>query len=363
MTGVEPRHRAQCDAVLAPADEGSAARPGRPPTVSVIIPVHDGLDAFRACLEGLRSADPEPNEILVIVDGGADGPAELAGRSGARVLKTPARSGPAAARNLGARAARSDVLLFLDADVLMPPRVVGQVAAYFHEHPEVAAVIGSYDDAPAESNLLSQYKNLLQHYMHQRSSEEGFTFWGACGAVRRDVFLALGGYDEGYRRPSIEDIELGYRLKAAGHRVRVCKGLQVKHLKRWTAASLFRSDFFRRALPWTRLILRTRRFEDDLNISRMNRVKVALAFTLLGAGASSWWWPPAGLTLAGLVAVTLVALDAPLLWFFRRKRGLGFTLGALLWHWFHYFYSGLAFAVGVASHALRGGRDGRGVGR
>jgi GT2 family glycosyltransferase len=301
--------------------------------------------------------------VIIVVDGGSDGSAALAEGLGMRVLQSPTRRGPAAARNLGARAAGGDVLLFIDADVLVPPTLIDRVVGFFHAHPEVAAVVGSYDDAPAATNFLSQYKNLLQHYVHQQSSEEGFTFWGACGAVRRDVFLALGGYDEGYRLPSIEDIEFGYRLKAAGHRVRVCKELQVKHLKRWTAASLFRSDFFRRALPWTRLILRAGRFENDLNISRASRLKVALVYALLGLFGLACWRPALGVSLAGLVAGTLLALEVPLLRFFRRKRGLLFALRAIGWHWFSYFYSGVAFAVGLASSALRGRARGSSAGR
>src|SRR5437764_207629 len=82
------------------------------------------------------------------------------------------------------------------------------------------------------------------------------------GAALRAVFLLLGGFDEAYRRPSIEAIDLGYRMTAAGQRIRLCKDLQVKHLKRWGAFSLFCSDFFDRALPWTALIVRSGRFEN-----------------------------------------------------------------------------------------------------
>jgi GT2 family glycosyltransferase len=86
---------------------------------------------------------------------------------------------------------------------------------------------------------------LLHHYVHQISKEEAATFWGACGAIRREVFLKVEGFDERYRRPAIEDIELGYRLTGAGYRVRLLKGLMVTHLKRWDLLTMLKADFYR----------------------------------------------------------------------------------------------------------------------
>lgn len=86
----------------------------------------------------------------------------------------------------------------------------------------------------------------------------------------------MGGFDESYRKPSIEDIELGYRLKQAGLKIRLCKALQVKHLKRWEVVSLLRADFFYRALPWTELILRDRQF-----MVRSTSYPMALALLLI----------------------------------------------------------------------------------
>ena len=328
------------------------------PTISVIIPVHDGGDDFRTCLSALIEAGPPPNEIIVVADGSADGSGCLAEGFGAQVLTTPTPGGPARARNLGARIAQGDILFFVDADVTIPPDAVGQIAAAFRSEPDLAAVFGSYDDAPAATNFLSQYKNLFHHYVHQTAREEASTFFGACGAIRRDVFLALGGYDESHPQPSIEDIELGYRLKQAGHRIKLRKTLQVKHLKPWRVVSLLKADFFHRALPWTELILRDRRFINDLNLRLSNRVSVMLIYGLLGALVGAWRWP-GSLTLAGVLSLSLLALNASLYRFFQRKRGLRFAAQTIAWHWFYYFYSGLAFAIGVARYLLHSWRPPR----
>lgn len=326
-------------------------------TVSVIVPtVGDGA-VFRRSLASIRSASPAPDEILVVVDGEAGRALEADLGPGVVVLFTGARGGPARARNLGARTAHGDVFLFVDADVTLGRGVVGDVVAILSDRSEFAALIGSYDSEPGETNFLSQYKNLVHHFVHQHAREEAHTFWGACGAIRRQNFLELGGFDEGYREPSVEDIELGVRLKAAGQRIALCKSIQVKHLKRWTPFSLFHSDFFCRAIPWTRLILRSGRLEDDLNTDRASRVKVVLAFFLVAALALSWPRPLVGGTLAAAAAVVLVLLDAPLLRFFYARRGWRFAVRAIPWTMFYHLYCGIGFAIGLAVHLTRRGGE------
>ena len=318
------------------------------PTVSLIIPVHNGGENFRRCLSSLGESTPTPEEIIVVADGDTDGSWRLAQDFGAQVLRIPTPGGPARARNLGAQKAKGDILFFVDADVTIPPDAINQIVAAFQNDPDLAAVLGSYDDEPFEINFLSQYKNLFHHYVHQTANEEASTFWGACGAIRRGVFLAIGGFDEGYRRPSIEDIDLGYRLKRAGYRIRLLKDLKVKHLKRWDVLSLLKADFFYRALPWAALILKERRFIDDLNLKIANRISVIsvymLLFTLLGALWISWFFVP-----SVLLMLLLLGLNWDLYRFFKDKRGMNFALKTIPWHWVYFFYSGLAFSIGFAN--------------
>jgi GT2 family glycosyltransferase len=324
-----------------------------PPTISVIIPVLHGGEDFRRCLESLAKTEPRPFEIIVVADGGTDGSAELAEQAGARVVRLPVAGGPARARNAGARLATGDILFFTDADVSVACDAMKRVAEVFSGQPDLTAVIGSYDDAPGARNFLSQYKNLLHHYVHQTAREEASTFWSGCGAIRRDVFVEVGGFDESYRWPSVEDIEFGYRLRRAGGRIRLCKELQAKHLKRWTPVSLVRTDFLRRALPWTRLILRERRLPDDLNVKVSGRASVVLSGALACALAAALAHP-ACLLPAVVCGGALLAINLPLYRFLARKRGVLFAIAAIPWHWLYFFYSGVAFAVGVFQHLLGG---------
>ena len=320
-------------------------------SVSVIVPVYNGGEKFRRCLASVIATDPSPIEILVISDGDTDGSGEVARTFGARVFRFQTPGGPGRARNLGAAKARGDILLFIDADVAISPQTVGTVQMIFSLEPEIAALFGSYDDEPAEPNFISQYRNLLHHYVHQQGLVDASTFWGGCGAIRRDIFLAIGGFDERYVKPSVEDIDLGYRLRNAGHSIRLCKSLQVKHLKRWDIVAMLKADFFHRALPWTEIILRERKCINDLNTGISGRVSVMLVL-LITSSLIAVAWLPFALPTAGLMALILLVLNAPLYRFFLEKRGFRFALLSIPCHWLYFLYSGVGFAVGTVRHFL-----------
>ncbi|MEO0825894.1 MAG: glycosyltransferase [Cyanobacteria bacterium J06639_16] len=320
-------------------------------SISIVLPVYNGGEIFRASLASIRQSLRPPDEIIVVSDGDTDGSWRVAEEFGAKVLRLDGPNGPARARNVGAQAAGGDILFFMDADVTLHADTLSLIEQRFQQQLNLAALIGSYDDAPGASNFLSQYKNLFHHYTHQEASEVAFTFWGACGAIRRSVFQAVDGFDEGYRKPCIEDIELGYRLKRAGYTIRLCKDIQVKHLKRWEPLSLLRAEIFYRALPWIDLILRDRRLDADLNLNNTSRISVAFVFALLGSLAVSLFlpqilWAPAAL------AVGLVVINWDVYRFFYQKRGLWFTLRVIPWHWLYFLYGGAAFVYGTLKYSL-----------
>ncbi|PZD74211.1 Putative mycofactocin biosynthesis glycosyltransferase MftF [Acaryochloris thomasi RCC1774] len=321
--------------------------------LSVIVPVHNGGDGFRRCLASLTEFAPPGTEIIVVADGESDSSWKLADEFGTRLIRLPESRGPAVARNSGAAVAEGDILFFVDADVVVHPDTMSKVLQAFEHNASLSALIGSYDDSPGASNFLSQYKNLFHHYNHQLGNEEASTFWGACGAIRRPIFEKVGGFDEKYRRPCIEDIELGYRLKRAGYQIGLEKDIQVKHLKCWKPFSLLRAEVFYRALPWTALLLEIKqespqdyaKFTSDLNLRTSSQVSVVLVFAFLASIVIALFWPIIWLLTAALLCL-VIGINIPVYHFFQKERGILFALQVIPWHIFYYFYSGLSFAIG-----------------
>jgi len=234
--------------------------PVQGPRVSVIVPAYKNAQQLEECLSALKRDALPDTEIIVVDDASRDETPATAERCGVRVLRLAENAGPGGARNHGASHARGDILFFVDSDVVVRPGSVARVAQVFREHPDLAAVFGSYDAHPRAAGVVSQYRNLLHHFVHQQGNSDASTFWAGCGAIRRRVFEEVGGFDgQRFPRSSIEDIELGYRLRQAGYRILLDKSLQGTHLKRWSLRSVIWTDVTRRAIPWSRLILESKR--------------------------------------------------------------------------------------------------------
>lgn len=253
------------------------------PEISVIIPVYNAANTLQRCLEAVTGSIFSNFECIVLDDGSTDGSQEIVRKFPLSFIQLDGGPyGPAYVRNQGAELASGMILFFIDSDVIIYPDTLIKVSDTFNRYPQVDAVFGSYDEQPGDGSFLSQYKNLMHHFVHQQSREEANTFWSGCGAMKREVFQQSGGFDVArYSRPSIEDIELGARLASKGHKILLNKDLQVKHLKRWTLIGLIKTDVFDRAIPWTNIILRDRDLPNDLNLSIDQRISALLAVLMV----------------------------------------------------------------------------------
>jgi glycosyltransferase involved in cell wall biosynthesis len=326
------------------------------PFLSVIVPAFNGTRLLPKTLDALFASDLPRDcwELIVVDDASTDGTSELAARYADVVVRLSGHPrGPAYARNRGFDAACGEVVVFVDADVCVHPDTLRRFAWTFAREPEVAAVFGSYDNAPPAPGLVSQYRNLLHHYHHQQNRGDAETFWAGCGAIRAHVFEEAGKYDEWhFPRPQIEDIELGHRIRALGYRILLRPEIQGTHLKHWTLRNVIVTDVKERGIPWMRLLLTERRTSTmtSLNLKTIEKVNTALVgLALLSVPVAAVLRDPRWLSGLALFLVPVVT-NLDLYEFYRRERGLWFALRVLPLHLMYYFLNGCSAILGYLLH-------------
>jgi len=296
--------------------------------VAAVVPATDRPPTLAACLKALEAAAEPPEQVIVVSD--------------------PPGLGPAAARNRGAALAKCELLVFVDSDVAVHPDAFVRIRQAFAQNPGVAAVFGSYDDDPAEPDLVSGFRNLLHHHVHTQAAGPAATFWAGLGAIRAETFEKVGGFDERrYPSPSIEDIELGARLHARGYSVVLDPGVQGKHLKRWTLASMIRTDFSSRGIPWAELVLGRESDPGALNLGLRHRLSALASVSLLvSLGLRRY-------RVAAASAAAFTALNRDFYVLVARRRGAAHAAGGVLLHVTHSLTATAAAVVAGWRHAGR----------
>jgi GT2 family glycosyltransferase len=317
------------------------------PPLGIVVTAHRYGPMLVECLDGVARLDPPPVQVVVAIDGRCPQITDTARGRGFEVVEFENALGVSAARNAGAARVGAPFVAFLDSDVVPKVDFVLKAFAALRSQPGAVAAMGSYDDSPAAPGVVSRYRNLLHHFTHQHGNREAQTFWAACGICDAEVFRSEGGYDERYALPSIEDIELGYRLRRAGHRIALDPTWQIKHLKKWTWRDLVFTDIGRRAIPWTLLLLREGRLDNDLNIdtrSRRSALMVVGALASLPASFVSLWFLSIPLACLG----SAIFLNRRFYRFLAQKGGWAFAAGAIPLHLFYFLAATIGWVLGHA---------------
>jgi hypothetical protein len=331
--------------------------------VSIIIPVHNRGEDLGHCLGAIEKAEIDGAEIIVVDDGSDDAAVgvALAKSPGIHLIQiNDGPVGPARARNKAVAEARGEFLVFVDADVLIHPNAIHELLSpLIAAGPDgsVVATIGSYDDRPTARGVAATYANLRHHLVHQSARNPVPGFWTGLGAVRRSVFTELGGFQESFERPSIEDVEFGLRISGSGRKINVVPSALGTHLKAWTVMGLCRSDLFARGIPWGREMETHPALRWAMNGTLRNRVAI-LALTasalMIGLSMLAGWISGSGLAMLllipAVVGITVWSvLEAGLFRLLARRRGLGAMFGGAFLHAIHHLTVPSACMVGVLS--------------
>lgn len=226
------------------------------PAIAIIIPTLNAETTIRKCLDAVLAQTLSGIEIIVVDGGSTDRTVEIVKERSCRVVVDDAAPGPAHGRNRGVAETTGDIVLFVDADVVLATDVASRVMDDLVADPDAAGVNGVYEPEPANDPASPFDRYMALRKFCNFSGFRTFThITTACGAIRRTVFEEVGGFDE--RFVEMEDIELGYRV-TEHHTILLDPEVRCRHFFRPFTQVARR--YFRRTLYWLALFGRTRRF-------------------------------------------------------------------------------------------------------
>ncbi len=241
--------------------------------ISIIIPVKNGEKTLEYTLRSISAQDHKSLETIVVDDHSSDNSINLLKKHNVTVVKNNG-TGVAHARNTGSKYAKGDIILFIDADIILPENALSLIKEALTES-RIAGAVGIESIAVPYGSFFSRFKNLWMNYTFSHLPKYIHSFYTSCAAIRKKDFERLGGFDVNYVKPNVEDTAFGRKMANNGYLTVVIKDLQIQHKKEYTLKSLIKTDFLR-TCGLLKIVLR----EKWSNFQRRNQSSVPLSFIL-----------------------------------------------------------------------------------
>jgi len=208
-------------------------------TLSIIVPVYNATKTLPKLLASIGNQSYQDFELIIVDDCSTDGTPEIAQTYPCKLIRLPQNHGPAFCRNIGARNAIGNLLVFTDSDCEVAPDWLQNIQRHFSEN-ETEAVMGKL--VLPSSTLLGDSISAIGFPAGGaigfdkiwRVDKDGFTdSLSTCNcAIRKDVFNNLGGFDESFPYPAGEDSVLAYNIRKFNYRIKYCSDVLVYHQAR-----------------------------------------------------------------------------------------------------------------------------------
>ena len=185
--------------------------------ISVIIPAYNAEKTITQCIKSLldQTVVREAYEVIVVNDGSTDNTEELLKSLGIRYY-SQANQGPAAARNKGVALSQGDIVLFTDSDCVAEKNWIQEMLSPF-KNSEIVAVKGRYKSH--QKGIIPRFAQLEfeeRYGLLEKYPYIDFVDTYSAG-FRKEIFLAVGGFDPSFPHANNEDVDLSYRLAHKGY--------------------------------------------------------------------------------------------------------------------------------------------------
>jgi glycosyltransferase involved in cell wall biosynthesis len=319
--------------------------------ISIIIPTYNSSRTIRLCLEGIMNQHEKPDEVIVVDDCSKDSTLEIINDFDVKLIRNLSNRGPSYSRNKGAQVASGDILFFVDSDILIPEDATMKIKEIFDKMPDISCLCGIYSVIPLiEKRFISSYRIIQSHYWKKSGCGFVTRFSVSVGAIKKEAFDAVGGFNEEFSKADVEDYEIGHKLIEKGYKIYQTDKIQAKH----DGIYLFRdliSTLFRRSFLYFSLLLRRKKPDTGyLNKMRILTYPVALCSVALFLFAFMniiylWFW--------FLSVLIIMILDIGLYNAFRKEKGIFFMLRCIPLHYFVISVMAFGFISGAVNSLLK----------
>ncbi|MGW0606452.1 glycosyltransferase family 2 protein [Streptomyces sp. NPDC002640] len=318
------------------------------PLVSIVIPNYNYARTLGACIEAAQAQTYPAVEVIVADDCSTDDSVAVARRTGATVLESPVNRGVSSARNLGAEAARGEVLFFVDSDVALAPDAVAKAVEFLDADPGLGAICGMYQaESLFPDSFVKKYRAIQQYVWFTEIDGPIPGLHSALFAIRTSVFREIGPFNDRLRWT--EEQDYGFRLNAR-YAVWATAAIRGRHDHDGTLRVMLTKVFQRTRIGapnWVRL----RAMPGGAGTSYRalgSGFVLAAALSLLGV---LFLGPPALLATAVALAVG-VALDWRTYAYAYRHHGMLFGFRFALLHLLVTLTSAIAAGIGILQGVL-----------
>lgn len=295
--------------------------------LSIVIPTYNASKFMPNLLDSIFRQAADDIEIIIVDDCSTDNTVQVVKQYPVRVIQMEKNGGPARARNRGVGAAQGDIIFFLDSDVVLLDGAIREVNDYFVKNPSAQCVIGICATEPLNKGFVPKYMAMFE-YIHLLGTPNNkvSVFAPRCGAIKKDFFQKIGGYDESYKGADVEDFELARRINREDTIV-LNPRILVKHqfVNNFQEAV---SNYFKRAVMWIHLFLKDKQFDNAGPTTPSNGIAALCAFFSF---LSLFFIPFLPVAKYVFVFLFLVFLFSNARWlnFMRNEAGLFFMIRAL----------------------------------
>ncbi|MBI5663502.1 MAG: glycosyltransferase family 2 protein [Nitrospirae bacterium] len=319
--------------------------------ISVVIPTYNSSKFMPDLLESIVKQAVDNMEVIIVDDCSKDATVEIAKKYPVRIIQMEKNGGPARARNRGVKEAKGDIIFFLDSDVIVLDGTVREVKDYFEKNPSSSCVIGVCATEPLNKGFVPTYMAMFE-YIHLMNAKDGkvSVFAPRCGAIKKELFLRVGGYDESYKGADVEDFELARRINREDSIF-----LDPKMLVRHNFVNNFNEavrNYFKRAVMWIHLFLKDRQLDNAGPTSPSNGIAAVCSFLSF---FSLFLIPCVPVVKYVFGTLVMIFLISNLKWwnFMRREAGLFFAVRALFLNYLLGIDIIVATVYGLVSYPLK----------